>query len=272
MSHQPGTSGSFRADGVVVGMYAVERRRWIVTTARDAGRVEVAEVARTLEVAPETIRRDLNALERQGLLRRVHGGAVPVERFGFEGRFAPRGTGRHDEKARIAAAALPLLDGADTIYLDAGSTVQALAERFRPAKPVTVVTNALPVAMLLAGRPGVSLLLVGGRVRGHSLGTVDHWATRMLDELVIDAAVVGANGATVERGLTCPDAGVAAVKAAAVAVSRRRVLVADGGKFGVDSSYRFAHMRDMAAVVTDRLAGERHLRALRAMGVNVVVT
>jgi DeoR family fructose operon transcriptional repressor len=253
-------------------MYAVERRRWIVTTAREAGRVEVAEVARTLEVAPETIRRDLNALERQGLLRRVHGGAVPVERFGFEGRLVPRIGSRQDEKTRIAVQAATMIAGAETLYLDAGSTVQALAERLRPARPVTVVTNALPVAMLLAGRPGVSLLLVGGRVRGHSLGTVDHWAIRMLDELVIDLAVLGTNGISVERGLTCPDAGVAAVKSAAVAVSRRRMLLADGAKFGVDSSYRFSHVRDLTTVITDRIAGERHIRALRAVGVEVVVT
>ena len=134
------------------------------------------------------------------------------------------------------------------------------------------MTNALPVAMLLAGRPGVSLLLIGGRVRGHSLGTVDHWAIRMLDELVIDLAVLGTNGISVERGLTCPDAGVAAVKSAAVAVSRRRMLLADGAKFGVDSSYRFSHVRDLTTVITDRIAGERHIRALRAVGVEVVVT
>jgi DeoR family fructose operon transcriptional repressor len=208
-------------------MYAVERRRWIVTTAREAGRVEVAEVARTLEVAPETIRRDLNALEAPGLLRRVHGGAVRSS--GSASRAAgPPHRLRQDEKTRIAVQAATMISGAETLYLDAGSTVQALAERLRPARPVTVVTNALPVAMLLAGRPGVSLLLVGGRVRGHSLGTVDHWAIRMLDELVIDLAVLGTNGISVERGLTCPDAGVAAVKSAAVAVSRRRMLLADG--------------------------------------------
>jgi DeoR family fructose operon transcriptional repressor len=253
-------------------MYAVERRRWIVTTAREAGRVEVADVARSLHVAPETIRRDLNALERQGLLRRVHGGAVPVERFGFEGRLVPRIGSRQEEKTRIAVHAVSLLAGVETLYLDAGSTVQALAERLRPARPLTVVTNALPVAMLLAGRPGVSLLLVGGRVRGHSLGTVDHWAIRMLDELVIDLAVMGTNGLSIDRGLTCPDAGVAAVKAAAVGVSRRRMLLADGAKFGVDSSYRFAHVRDFTTVVTDRMAGERHVRAMRSAGVEVVVT
>jgi DeoR/GlpR family transcriptional regulator of sugar metabolism len=136
----------------------------------------------------------------------VHGGAVPVERFGFEGRLVPRIGSRQDEKTRIAVQAATMIAGAETLYLDAGSTVQALAERLRPA-----------------------------------------------------------------RGLTCPDAGVAAVKSAAVAVSRRRMLLADGAKFGVDSSYRFSHVRDLTTVITDRIAGERHIRAMRAVGVEVVV-
>ena len=233
--------------------------------------MDVAEVARELRVAPETVRRDLNALERQGLLRRVHGGAVPVERLGFEGELSLRLGSRQDEKARIADHALGLLETAESIYLDEGSTVQALAERLHPSRSLTIVTNALPVAMMLAPRPCVSLVLIGGRVRGHTLGTVEHWAVRMLDDLVIDLAVFGTNGITVEHGLTCPDPAVAAVKAKAVSASRRRMLLADGAKFGVDSSYRFAHVRDLATVVTDRGAGERHLRGIRAMGVDVVI-
>ena len=252
-------------------MYAVERRRWLITAAREAGRVEVAGVARALSVAPETVRRDLNALERQGLLRRVHGGAVPVERLGFEGELSLRVVSRQGEKARIADQALTLLDAVETVYLDEGSTVQALAERLHPSRPLTVVTNALPVATLLATRPGVNLLLLGGRLRGATLATVEHWATRMLDDLVIDLAVLGANGVTVERGLTCPDVAVAAVKAGAVAASRRRILLADGAKFGVDSSYRFAQVRELSSVVTDRSAGDRQIRALRALGIEVLV-
>lgn len=252
-------------------MYAVERRRWLVDHARSTGRIDVAEVAGSLAVARETIRRDLNALEGEGLLRRVHGGAVPVERVGFEGRLALRSTARSDVKARIADLALTLIDGVEFCYVDEGSTAQAFAERLHPGRPLTVVTNALQVATLLAPRDNVDVVLVGGRVRPNTFGAIDHWATRMIDEFVFDLAVMGCNGITLERGLSCADGGVAAVKAHAVAAGRRVMLLADGSKFGTDSTYRFAQVRDLDIVVTDRTAGDGTLRRLRASGADVVL-
>jgi DeoR family transcriptional regulator, fructose operon transcriptional repressor len=251
-------------------MYAVERQRWIVDRARASGRVEVTDVSHALEVAPETVRRDLNILERHGLLRRVHGGAVPVERLGFEGALVKRATTRREEKVHIARAALAHLDNAESVYIDEGATAAALAEILEPERPLTVVTSSLPVACQLAARPMMTVLVLGGRVRGHTLGSVDQWATRMLEDLVIDLALLGANGITVAHGLTCPDAAVAAVKRRAIASSRRAVLLADHSKFGVDSSVRFADVREIEAVVTDRGTAEASLRPLRRLGVEVI--
>jgi DeoR family fructose operon transcriptional repressor len=252
-------------------MYAVERRRWLVNRARETGRIEVAAVAGVLSVAPETVRRDLRVLQAQGLLRRVHGGAVPVERGGFEPRLAARASLRQAEKARIAAQAARLVLAVESVFLDEGSTVQALAERLHPQRPLLVATNALPVAALLAPRPNVTVLMIGGRVRGRSLAGADHWSLRMLGDLVLDLTVLGAHGVSIEHGLTCPDAAVAGVKAAAVAAGRRAVLVCDGSKFGTDSSFRFADVRALSAVVTDHSAGEGRLRRLRGLGVEAVV-
>jgi DeoR family fructose operon transcriptional repressor len=251
-------------------VYAVERQRWIVDRARASGRVEVTDVSHTLEVAPETVRRDLNILERHGLLRRVHGGAVPVERLGFEGALGKRATTRREEKEHIARAALTHLDNAESVYLDEGATAAALAEILEPERPLTVVTSALPVACQLAARPMMTVMVLGGRVRGHTLGAVDQWATRMLEDLVIDLAVLGTNGITVAHGLTCPDAAVAAVKRRAIASSRRAILIADHSKFGVDSSVRFADVREIETVITDRGTAEASLRPLRRLGVEVI--
>jgi len=252
-------------------MYGVERRRWLVDHARQQGRIDVAEVARLLDVARETVRRDLNALESEGLLRRVHGGAVPVERLGFEGQLSLRAGARQDVKARIADHATTLVHAAEFVYIDEGSTLQAFAERLHPSRPMTVVTNALPVATILAPRDNLEVVVLGGRIRSHTLGAIDHWAVRMLEDFVFDLALIGTNGVTLERGLTCPDAGVAAVKARAVVSSRRVILLADGTKFGADSSYRFAQVRDLSTIVTDRSAGDGQLRRIRASGVEAVV-
>jgi DeoR family transcriptional regulator, fructose operon transcriptional repressor len=251
-------------------MYAVERQWWIVDRARAQGRVEVSDVSQALDVAPETVRRDLNTLERHGLLRRVHGGAVPVERGGFEGPLANRAATRREEKSSIARAALAHLKDAESVFLDEGASVGALGEILAPDRPLTVVTSSLPVACQLAARPALTVLILGGRVRSHTLGSVEHWATNMLTDLVLDLAVMGANGVTVARGLTCPDPAVAAVKQRAIASSRRAILLADHAKFGVDSSIRFADVRDIETVITDRSTPENQLRPLRRAGVEVV--
>jgi DeoR family fructose operon transcriptional repressor len=260
-----------RTDSGAKAVYAIQRQAWLVERARLNGRVEVAGTCAELSVAPETIRRDLNELERQGLLRRVHGGAVPIERLGFEGNIKRRAARNHPEKARIAHAAMCLVRNADSIYLDEGSTIQRFAEALEVDHPLTVVTNSLPTASVLAARPHVTVILLGGRVRSKTLGTLDHWATRMLADLVLDLAVMGANGVSPERGLTCPGPAVAAVKRAACEAARRRILLADRTKLGADSFVRFAALGDVEALVTDRGAEATHVRAIREAGVEVVL-
>jgi len=260
-----------RTDSGANAVYAIQRQAWLIERARTDGRVEVASTCAELSVAPETIRRDLNELERQGLLRRVHGGAVPIERLGFEGNIKRRAARHQTEKARIAHAALPLLGNADSIYLDEGSTVQVFAEALHVEHRLTVVTNSLLSASVLAARPQVTVMLLGGRVRSKTLGTLDHWAAGMLADLVIDLAVMGANGVSVERGLTCPGPAVAAVKRAACGAARRRILLADRTKLGADSFVRYARLRDLEAIVTDRGAEATHVRAIRDAGVDVIL-
>lgn len=251
-------------------MFPEERRQWLVSRARTDGRLDVAEVSEELDVAPETIRRDLKVLESHSLLHRVHGGAIPVDRLGFEGALATRATTMHEEKVRLGKVAVELLEDAESIYLDEGSTAQALVDALPLDRPLTVVTNALHTAVALGARPNVDLLIVGGRVRTHTLGAIDHWATRMLGDLVIDLAFIGTNGISVDRGLTTPDPAVAAVKSAAVAAARRRVLIADHTKFGVDSFCRFARVQDLEAIVTDSGVGDNDLGPYAGLGVKVI--
>lgn len=114
-----------------------------------------------------------------------------------------------------------------------------------------MVTSSMLVAEVLAHSTTVTVLLLGGRLRGRTLATVDHWATDMLGSLVIDVAYLGTNGISIEHGLTTPDPAVAAVKQTAVKVARRRILVAAHSKFGANSFCRFAEVSDFEAIVTD---------------------
>jgi len=132
------------------------------------------------------------------------------------------------------------------------------------------VTNALETATLLAPRAHVTVLLLGGRVRPMTTATVEHWATGMLADITLDVAVMGTNGATGARGLTCPDAQVSAVKTAAIRSARRSVVLADHSKFAVDSLFTFARWDDVEVLVTDRSTPAEQLDVIRALGVEVV--
>ncbi len=133
-------------------------------------------------MTPETIRRDLTVLERRGVLRRVHGGAIPVERLGAELAVPERQDVAGPEKDRIARAALAELPDGGTLLLDAGTTTARLAELLPTDRELVVVTHALPIAQVvaqaMATRPNLTLHVVGGTVRGRTLAAVGVWAER----------------------------------------------------------------------------------------------
>lgn len=232
-------------------MYAEERQQHILETARTDGRVEVTALAERLDVTPETVRRDLTALERRGLLRRVHGGAIPVERLGFEPAVATREERLVTEKERIAKAALAELPDEGTILIDAGTTTGRLAELLPRDRELTVVTNSLTVAGQVATQANLSLYLLGGRVRGRTLACVGEWAERALADIFVDVAFVGTNGLSRERGLTTPDQSEAAVKRAMIASARRAVVLTDHSKVGIDHFALVSPLAEIDTIITD---------------------
>jgi DeoR family fructose operon transcriptional repressor len=232
-------------------VYAEERQQAILDRARARGRVDVAALADDFAVTSETIRRDLTILERHGVLRRVHGGAIPVERIGFEPAVAARESVMIAEKARIAKAALAELPDEGTILLDAGTTTARLADELPSDRELTVVTHSVNIALSLAARPNLTVMLVGGRLRSRTLATVDAWALHALSEIFVEVAFLATNGISPERGLTTPDAAEAMIKRAAIASSRRCVLLADHTKVGNDHFCRFAGLKEVDTFITD---------------------
>jgi Transcriptional regulators of sugar metabolism len=247
-----------------------ERRREILELARRDGSVDVTVLAEMLRVAKETVRRDLSALEGHGLVRRTHGGAYPVESARFETALAARTTRLVPQKSRIATAAADLLGDAETVFVDEGFTPQLVAEALPRDRPMTVVTASLAVATVLAASERISVLLLGGRVRGSTMATVDHWTTGMLRGFVIDLAYVGANGISREYGLTTPDPAVSDVKSQAVRSARRRVFVGVHTKFGAVSFCRFAEVGDFEAIVTDTGLPSAEAQRYSLLGPHVV--
>ncbi|MFK0217490.1 DeoR/GlpR family DNA-binding transcription regulator [Streptomyces vinaceus] len=251
-------------------MYGPERRQEILRLAREAGRIDVLSLADRFQVTAETVRRDLKALDRAGLVRRVHGGAIPAGRLGFEPDLTERETTRADEKDRIAAAALAEIPGGGSVVLDAGSTVARLAAALPVDAALTVVTHALPVAARLADHAGIDLHLVGGRVRHRTRAAVDAWALRAYAEIRADVAFLAAGGFSA-HGLFTPDLAEAAVKRAAMTAARRVVLLADSSKAGREHFARFGSLGDVDLLITDQGLAPAQQAAIGAAGTEVVL-
>lgn len=238
--------------------------------ARANGRVDVTALAEGFDVTAETIRRDLTTLERAGVLRRVHGGAIPVERLGFEPALATRDSVLISEKERIAKAALAEVPEDGAIILDAGTTTARLAHALPVDRELTVVVNSPVLATALGTRANLNVLMIGGRIRGKTLATVDDWALRPLADLYVDVAFMGTNGCSVQRGLTTPDPAEAAVKRAMMAAARRSVLLADHTKIGNDYLSRFGSLSDLDLIISDTALDDDLTEDIEAAGVRVI--
>jgi DeoR family fructose operon transcriptional repressor len=253
-------------------MYAEERQQAIAKLVAHEGRLSVNELATTYDVTTETVRRDLSALESLGLVRRVHGGAVPAGRLTvIEAALAERDTAHTEEKQRIARAALEFLPRAGaTVLMDAGSTTARLAEILPADRPLNVVTHAVPLAATLAALPQVDLHLLPGRVRTTTQAAVGADTVSALATWRADVAFVGTNGISLEHGLTTPDRDEAAAKKAIIAAARTVVVLADASKFDAESAVVFAGLDQIDILITTEIPVEVR-RALTKAGVSVVI-
>lgn len=252
-------------------MHQFERHELIVRSARETDRVEVSTLAHQLDVTPETVRRDLTQLERKGVIRRVHGGAVAVERLGFEPALDVRSRHRAAEKSRIGEAALTFVPEAGSVFLDAGTTTAALAERLPRDRELNVLTNSIPIAATLVRRADLSLHVLGGRVRPQTDAAIGTWCLEGLADIHVDVAFMGTNGLSVTTGLTTPDQAESAVKRSAAAAAGFVVVLADSSKIGATHFARFATLRDIDVVVTDSGLDDETADEIRAAGPEVVL-
>lgn len=230
-------------------MLASERRRGILRELDTDGRVEVADLIDRFQTSGETIRKDLIALEAQGALRRVHGGALQTEAATHEADLTARTT-QATEKSAIARRALEEVPTGGAIVIDAGSTTQKLADLIPGGLSLQVFTNSLPIASSLAGTEGVACHTLGGQVRALTLAEVGATATQRISGLHFDVAFVGANGLSV-RGLSTPDPEEAAIKRAMITNADYVVLLCDASKFGMTSLVTHAPLADIDLLITD---------------------
>ena len=249
-------------------MDAPARMNRLVDTLRLQGRVDVATAAAEFGAAEMTIRRDLDVLVERGVARRVRGGAVNLLMRGEELPFAMRELDAIDPKRRIAAEVASLIVDGEAVGLDSGTTVvevaRALASRRLTAMPVS-----LHAAMALAGSTSVRLVLPGGEARAGELAMVGSLALAGIASVRFDTAVLGCCGISADGHVMAHDLGDAAVKQALFASAGRRILVADGAKFGRSALAVAGELLTFDIVVTDASAPSEPLAELAAAGVEV---
>lgn len=242
--------------------FSAERQQRIRALLEERGRVEVLEIARLMQVSEHTVRRDLLALQKQGLLQRTHGGAISVNtaRAGISVRSAVAA----GAKAALAAAAAVLFRPGQTVILDAGSTTLALAQALQ-VRPLTVITNSLDIAQHFAADPEVQLLLTGGTWHAFERALWGPAAEAMLAHCRADWAVPGACAVDVLQGVTASDEADASLKRTMIGRALQTMVLADASKRGGVGPFLVAEWSRVDVLVADAPWPE-----LSALGVQVV--
>ena len=250
--------------------FAPERRERVKQILKARHSVRVEDLREELGVSTATIRRDLHELEEEGELRRVHGGAVALDRSPIEARFEAKAAKNPAQKQRIAERAAAMIEPDAKIYLDAGSTCLELAKLLAPRTDITVVTNSLPAINELAGA-GPRLIVIGGELRPLSQALVGPLSTKVLDELYLDQAFVGTFSLSLDAGLTTTDPAEAFTKEHVLARTREAVLLVDGSKLGTRSFARAGRLDQIDVVITDAGLDEEVSQTFEHAGVRVLV-
>lgn len=238
------------------------------------GTIEIDAAAARLGVSPATVRRDLDALDQQGLLIRTRGGAAPTS-VAYDLPLRYKTDRNTAAKQAIARAAADLVPPGAAVALNGGTTTtevaRILGSRTTAPPGLTVVTNALNIASELALRPDVTVVVSGGVVRPQSYELVGSLADSVLDQLMCDVAVLGVGGISAGAGASTAHEGEAAVNGAMARHAREVIVVADASKLGVTAFARICPIEQVDVLVTDTGAAPGTVEALGAAGVKVVV-
>ena len=249
---------------------APQRRELIRSLVRDEGVVRVEDLRLNLKVSVATIRRDLEILEENGKLQRVHGGAVTMENRLEEAVFEDKTNQASKEKSRIAEAACKLIGTGDSVYLDGGSTTLGLARLLKDRTDLTLVTNSLKAATELADS-GPKVLLIGGELRRISQTMVGPLTSRVLGQVHVDKAFMGTMGFCLKTGLTTTDPNEAYVKNLVADQAGQVVLMADSSKAEKVSFARVSDWDAIDVVVTDDKLPKPFAKSLRKRGLKVLL-
>lgn len=247
----------------------------ILNVLHQTGSVTVEALAEQFQMTVVTIRRDLDLLERKGLLHRTHGGAVPIqpmfyEPFRRDRSFVMQVERQADEKRRIGYAAAALIEPDETIAVTPGTTADAVVRALPLNRNLTVVTNTANVVMELSKRKDIKVFVTGGTLHGEWFSLIGPHALRSLENLLIQTLFIGADGLDPQWGATSFDLDEAELCRAMVEKARRRVAVVDHTKLGRVGNWLICQSGSLHTLVTDAGATEAMLAPYRDLGIEII--
>ena len=253
-------------------MTTYERRQSLLEQLRKQPGLRVRELAETLHVSEGTVRNDLNALELDGYVKRVHGGATIKEQESTQSiPFTARKDEYSTEKLLVARAASNMIADGDSIMLDASSSAYALAKAIHDRSRLRVVTNGLDVARVLAKNASNTVMLIGGIVSQDGSSVTGLFSERIIQELHIQKAFVSSSGFTLENGLTDVRIDEAKLKRLAISVAQEVIALIDSSKFGKDDLTSFARLEQINCVITDAGINPLWAQLIERTGISLII-
>jgi DeoR/GlpR family transcriptional regulator of sugar metabolism len=248
-----------------------ERRQQIMQFIKEEGKATVPELSELFGVSESTIRRDLEELDMQGVIQRAYGGAISVERAPPEPPVINRMAENEEEKRRIGQAAAGLIQDGDTVFFGSGTTTLEVARNLGNKKDLTVITNALTIANLLAEQTDITLVIVGGLLRHSELSLIGHIAVQTLKELHVDKVIMGARAIDAQCGLTNDYLPETLTEIAITGLASEVIVVADHSKFGKVSTALVAPVLSVSRIITDTGVPAEIIDEFKRLGVEVVI-
>lgn len=248
-----------------------ERRQTILARLSIEGKVQVHDLAALFNVSTETIRRDLDRLEKEGRLRKVYGGAVQTRSGWIEPTFLKRSQMYRKEKQAIGKTAASLVKDGETVMLDNGTTTLEIMRHLKDRAHVTVITNSVPVlACALEGFKG-KIVFAGGEVNMGVKAATGPIAHELLDQFKVNKAFISAGGISLSDGITEYNLDEALVSRKMMLRTEESILVADHSKFGVTTFAEIAPIEQISMIVTDSGCTEDWIKALNGLDVEVLI-
>ncbi|MGH4050735.1 MAG: DeoR/GlpR family DNA-binding transcription regulator [Clostridium sp.] len=252
-------------------MFPEERKSKILDSLNKYGKVKVCDLSQQYEVSEVTIRRDLQELEEDKLIKRVHGGAILNDNTKFEPTFSEKIDKFYDEKESVGKFAASLIMDGDTIALDAGTTTLSIAKNIL-AKNITVLTNSLDIAYELLKKRDVEVIVIGGTLRWETRAMVGPVADNLLKNFRVDKAFIGTNGICITNGLTTPNINEANTKLEMIKIAKQTIVVCDHTKFGLVSFSKIVDIDNVDVIITDDQLDEKLLEKFEEKDVKIIIT